>query len=292
MARTSLAIHMSLKAGITSSPPVASSTGINHAQPTTSHASIEEGLVIPENIARISDDASRYQGNMQHMPMTDGTCNVDGVADNGSMSCQNLGSVRSMDKATPSTCRTGMEEPSANFEDGATNAPGTGGREERELCGVCGNVSSKRDGLHGHAKEVTDDTAHIFKACEQSFVKMSKCAHNSTGKKHKCETCGKQFHRGDHLAEHHRTHTDERPYKCEICDKSFRQSNHLYNHKRTHTDERPHKCGICDKSFRRFSHLEDHKRTHTGEKPYICETCGKSFTKVANLRRHQYTHEE
>ncbi|XP_072143666.1 uncharacterized protein [Dermacentor andersoni] len=79
MARTSLAIHMSLKAGITSSPPVASSTGINHAQPTTSHASIEEGLVIPENIARISDDASRYQGNMQHMPMTDGTCNVDGM---------------------------------------------------------------------------------------------------------------------------------------------------------------------------------------------------------------------
>ncbi|XP_065292411.1 zinc finger protein 22-like [Dermacentor albipictus] len=291
MARTSLVFTHVTESGITSSPPVAPNSSIHHAQPSRRHASIEEASVIPENIARISDDASRYQGNRQHMLMTDGICNADGVADNGSTSCQNLGSVRSMDKATPSACRTGMEKPSAKFEDGATNAPGTGGREERELCGVCGNVSSQRDALHGHAKEATDDTAHNFKACEQSFVKMSKCVHNRTDKKHKCETCGKQFHRGDHLAEHYRTHTDERPYKCGICDQSFRQYNHLDNHKRMHTDERPHKCGICDKSFRRSSHLEDHKRTHTGEKPHICKTCGKSFTLVVSLRRHQRTHE-
>ncbi|XP_070382055.1 zinc finger protein 28-like isoform X3 [Dermacentor albipictus] len=275
---------------ITSSPPMASSSSINHAQPSTSHAGMEEGTPIPENISRIFDDASHYQDNRQHMPMTDDTCNVHGVTDNGSTSCQKQGSIRSMDKATSSTCRAGMEEPSANLEDGATNAPGTGGREERELCSACGNVSSRRDALH--AKECTDDTALICKACEQSSVKTSKCVDNRTGKKHKCQTCGKQFHREDHLRNHYRTHTDERPYKCEACDKSFRQSDHLHNHKRTHTDERPHKCEICEKLFRRSSHLEDHKRTHTGEKPYICKTCGKSFRQVAHLRKHEHTHAE
>ncbi|XP_072141365.1 uncharacterized protein [Dermacentor andersoni] len=143
---------------------MASSSSINHAQPSTSRAGMEEGSPIPETIARISDDASRYQGNRQHMPMTDDTCNVDGVTDNGSTSCEKQGSIRSMDKATSSTCRASMEEPSANLEDGGTNAPGTGSREERELCSVCGNVSSRRDALHEHAKECTDDTAHICKA--------------------------------------------------------------------------------------------------------------------------------
>nr|XP_054920574.1 uncharacterized protein LOC129381590 [Dermacentor andersoni] len=178
---------------------MASSSSINHAQPSTSRAGMEEGSPIPENIARISADASRYQGNRQHMPMTDDTRNVDGVTDNGSTSCEKQGSIRSMDKATSSTCRASMEEPSANLEDGGTNAPGTGSREERELCSVCGNVSSRRDALHEHAKECTDDTAHICKACEQSSVKMSKCADNLTGKKHKCPTCGEQFHRPGRL---------------------------------------------------------------------------------------------
>nr|XP_054920760.1 zinc finger protein 567-like [Dermacentor andersoni] len=175
------------------------------------------------------------------------------------------------------------------------NAPGTGGREERELCCVCGNVSSRRDDLHGRAKERTEDTAHICKACDQWSVNKSKFVEHSrnlTEKKHKCETCGKQFRRAHHLAQHYRTHTDERPYKCNMCDKSFRQSGHLDNHKRTHTDERPYKCEICNKSFQRSCFLEEHKRTHTGEKPYICKTCGKSFAQASSLRRHKHVHAE
>nr|XP_054920054.1 uncharacterized protein LOC129381330 [Dermacentor andersoni] len=38
--------------GITSSPPMVSSSSINHAQPSTSRAGIEEASTIPENIAR------------------------------------------------------------------------------------------------------------------------------------------------------------------------------------------------------------------------------------------------
>nr|XP_054919852.1 zinc finger protein 239-like [Dermacentor andersoni] len=239
----------------------------------------------------ISDDTLRNQGNTEPRPITDGTCNVDGVTDNGSTICQTRRSIRTIDKAMPSTSRAGMEEASANFEDGATNAPGTGGREQRELCGACGNVSSRRDALH--AKEHADDAAHICKVCHQSSVKISKVVEhcrNRTGKKHKCETCSKEFHRADLLTQHYRTHTNERPHKCQMCNKSFRRSSHLDEHKRTHTDERPYNCQLCNKSFRRSNHLDNHKRKHTGEKPYICKTCGKSFAQSATLRTHENTH--
>ncbi|XP_072143664.1 uncharacterized protein [Dermacentor andersoni] len=237
----------------------------------------------------ISANILRYQRSMQHMPMTGETSNVDGVTDNGSTRYQHLGSTSIIYNTRPSTSRASMEEASVNTEDGVTNAPGTGGKEQRELCGVCGNVSRR----HGHAKEATDDTAHICKACGISYVKESKLVQhcrNRTGQKHKCETCGELLHRADHLAEDYRTHTDERPYKCNICDKSFRRSNHLDKHKRTHTDERAYKCQICDKSFRQSHHLDIHKRTHTNERPYKCQLCDKSFRQSSHLNNRKRTH--
>ncbi|XP_072141455.1 uncharacterized protein [Dermacentor andersoni] len=241
----------------------------------------------------ISDDALRYQGNRPHTPTTDETSSVDGVTDNGSTSCQPLKSIRNTDEVMTSTYRAGMEEASANSEEGVTNAPRTGRRGQRELCAVCGNFSSKREALHGYAKERTDDTAHICKACDQSSVKVSKFVEhcrNRTDKNHKCETCGKEFNRAYHLAQHYRTHTDERPYKCKTCDKSFRQSSHLHDHKLTHTDERPHKCQMCNKSFRRSGNLAYHERTHTGERPHQCQVCNRSFRQSSHLDDHERTH--
>ncbi|XP_070382164.1 serine-rich adhesin for platelets-like isoform X5 [Dermacentor albipictus] len=130
------------ESGISSSPPMASSSSSSHPQPSTSHAGREETSAIPENIASISNEALRYQRNTQHMPTTDEICNVDGISDNGSTSRQHLGSVSAIDNARPSTSRAGIEEASANLEDGATNATGTGGMEEQGFCGVRASVQS------------------------------------------------------------------------------------------------------------------------------------------------------
>ncbi|XP_070386308.1 zinc finger protein 625-like isoform X2 [Dermacentor albipictus] len=316
-------VNDATESGSTNDAPVVSTASADHARPSTSPAAIEKVSFTTKDTASLPDCALHYQWYMEQTPITDGTYNVEGVTENWSASYQHLGFIGKIDHARPSTTRARMEEASASFQDGVTNATATGGREHQELCGVCGNVSSARDALQGHAKEHTGDTAHFCKACDQSSVKVSKSVEhyrNRTGKKYKCKTCDKLFHRAhhlavhyrthtderpykcnicdklfhraDHLAKHYRTHTDERPYKCTICDKSFRQSDQLNTHKRTHTGERPYKCQICDKSFRQSGHLDNHKHTHTGEKRYICKTCGKSFTRAENLRRHQYTHAE
>ncbi|WP_373691062.1 C2H2-type zinc finger protein [Endozoicomonas sp. ONNA2] len=71
-----------------------------------------------------------------------------------------------------------------------------------------------------------------------------------------------------------------------MCDKSFNQSNHLKNHTRTHTGERPYKCMVCKKSFSQSNHLIKHSRTHTGERPYKCKVCKMSFPMKSSLNRH------
>ena len=59
---------------------------------------------------------------------------------------------------------------------------------------------------------------------------------------HECDVCEKMFRYPSGLAEHMRTHTNEKPYECDVCDKAFRQYGHLHKHMRIHTNERPYEC--------------------------------------------------
>ncbi|XP_070382072.1 uncharacterized protein [Dermacentor albipictus] len=77
----------------------------------------------------IADDALRNQGNTHHTPTIDKNSNVDGAPDNGSRSCQPLGSIRSIDSVRLSASHAGMEEAPANFEDGATSPGTTSGKD-------------------------------------------------------------------------------------------------------------------------------------------------------------------
>nr|XP_054930653.1 zinc finger protein 883-like [Dermacentor andersoni] len=278
---------------ITSYQQLGCVSSIDNARPNTSLAGMEEASASLEDGATICDDSFEDLWNALNS-RTDAT-DVDDATDSRSISYPPMVSSTNADPATPTTIHAGMEKATFIPEGTGRNATATGGRQQQELCGVCGNVSSRRDALQGHTKEHTGDTAHFCKACDHSSVKVSKSLehyHNRNDKKHKCKTCDKLFRRADTLVKHYRTHTDERPYKCTICDKSFRQSNHLDKHKRMHTNERPYKCQICNKSFRESTHLDNHKRTHTGEKRYICKTCDKSFKRTENLRKHQCTHAE
>ncbi|XP_054930645.1 uncharacterized protein [Dermacentor andersoni] len=238
--------------GSTSCQHLGSVRSIDNARPSTSRAGMEEASANSEDGATISEDTLWYQRNTQHPPMTDETCNVASATDNGSTSCQPLVSINDVDNVRPSTSRAGMEKASANVEDGATNATGTGGMEQQDSCGV--------------------------EASDQSSAKKST---------HKCEICGKLTREARNLAAHCRTHAREKPYKCESCDKSFAHRQSLYNHQRIHAGVKPHLCYICTKPFKSKAELESHLKSHSKDRPFICDICNLSFKRNWHLQRHR-----
>lgn len=105
-----------------------------------------------------------------------------------------------------------------------------------------------------------------------------------------CEICSKPFKRKEHLFQHRKLHTGERPYICVSCGKAFSRKEHLVRHAVSHTGQKTHACDLCGKTFSRKDNLHKHRKTHGIAGPYICETCGKSFVVKHYYMMHKNSH--
>ncbi|XP_073532543.1 uncharacterized protein [Phyllobates terribilis] len=103
----------------------------------------------------------------------------------------------------------------------------------------------------------------------------------------KCVHCSKVFTDLSLLAEHEKSHQENKTFTCPDCGKTFIRKSILKLHRRTHTGERPFACTDCGKRFSQRFNLVIHQRIHTGEKPYRCPTCEKSFRYKPALVRHE-----
>ncbi|TRY89135.1 hypothetical protein DNTS_018069 [Danionella cerebrum] len=117
----------------------------------------------------------------------------------------------------------------------------------------------------------------------------------SKAKRFQCSHCGKGFPRIQHLNEHVRTHTGEKPFQCRVCGKAFIRERNLKTHLVVHDEVKAFHCVICLKDFARLASLKRHQRAfHPGEdvgtdgKFLICVQCGRNFER--ELGDHELKH--
>ena len=53
--------------------------------------------------------------------------------------------------------------------------------------------------------------------------------------------------------------------KCQFCNRTFKRREHLADHMRSHTGEKPYICQTCGHSFTRMSSLRRHQLLHIGD---------------------------
>ncbi|XP_022218574.2 zinc finger protein 426 [Drosophila obscura] len=151
---------------------------------------------------------------------------------------------------------------------------------------LCINVGSYEDYLV--KSDVTQDNSALEP--EPATVYKIDLGVACSPEKHRCVVCSNTYHSSSKLADHIRTHLNERSYECEVCLKRFTTSCNLNTHIRTHTGEKPYKCEHCSRCFADRSTHRKHERMHTNERPYACTICEKSFSLSSTRKAHILTH--
>ncbi|GAA35545.1 Zinc finger protein 516 [Clonorchis sinensis] len=111
-------------------------------------------------------------------------------------------------------------------------------------CTLCNKTFPRKWRLRRHATIHSDIKQYKCNHCEQTYaykwglkehvnrVHQDKCSGEKI-QKHECRICSRMFLRRDHLIQHMRVHSGEKPFGCKFCKTSFSAYGNLQRHLRT-----------------------------------------------------------
>lgn len=73
------------------------------------------------------------------------------------------------------------------------------------------------------------------------------------------------------------------PFRCGICNRPCSTAEALAQHRKTHTDE---KCSICSMIFKQRSALLQHMQRHNDDPERVCQKCHRVFVTKAECQKH------
>lgn len=145
-------------------------------------------------------------------------------------------------------------------------------KEKIFTCNICGYKSKQKQNLIRHSAKVHNVNVQGKKKLQCSCPNC-RIDDNERGKKivdpkikrlHYCENCGKIFEYPSNLANHVKSHTDERPFVCKwpSCFKKFKHKYDFNRHMLVHNGEKNFKCDYCEYKTAIKSHLKNHIKVH------------------------------
>uniref|UniRef100_A0A182QWP8 C2H2-type domain-containing protein n=1 Tax=Anopheles farauti TaxID=69004 RepID=A0A182QWP8_9DIPT len=106
-----------------------------------------------------------------------------------------------------------------------------------------------------------------------------------------CPKCALTFSTKQLLAQHMKTHTNQRSHTCNICGFTFNAHTHLNRHMKERHQGVQYQCDHCDLSYRRKDKLRMHvEKTHNIQTYFVCDICLQSYDTDEKLKEHQSHH--
>ncbi|XP_066254689.1 zinc finger protein 699-like isoform X3 [Euwallacea similis] len=162
-------------------------------------------------------------------------------------------------------------------------------------CDICNKNYSSSESLKQHKKIHSEDYYQRFKEChfcKRKYMNIGvhmRNFHETDGKNHICEICGKAFREKGTLKLHLMIHRNIRPHECSVCGYRFLTKQFLLKHSKQHTGEVQFVCSYCGKGLISKESRDFHERMHQGIKPFECELCSTGYYSKHYLRKHQRT---
>ena len=103
--------------------------------------------------------------------------------------------------------------------------------EEEPNLVLCLRIPDEEDGLEANQNQIQKEDEEEGGEEGEEEITVREGAKRKIG--HECDVCEKVFRYPSGLAEHMRTHTNEKPYECDVCKKRYRYAQSLRYHTRT-----------------------------------------------------------